>query len=112
MKKIFLIMCLLSSFIFCDAKQLENCSTNKRTNDARIEVVNEKTVIFKNVVKIEIITKDANQITYVYDLKHSKLVKVAKGKFEVNTKKGDYLIQSSKKITKTKYDVIEQINVI
>ena len=75
-------------------------------DDGRIEIVNEKTVIFKNVVKIEIKTNDDNQITYVYDLRHSKLVKVARGSFEVNLNRGDYLIQSDKKITKTVYEVI------
>jgi len=108
MKKIFLIMCLLSSFIFCNAEPSYESST-KKAKESRIEVVNEKTVIFKNVVKIEIITKDKNQITYVYDLKNSKLVIVAKGAFEIDTKMGDYLVQSSKKITKTEYDFIEEI---
>jgi uncharacterized protein YrzB (UPF0473 family) len=84
-------------------------SNNKKAKESRIEVVNEKTVIFKNVVKIEIITKDKNQITYVYDLKHSKMVIIAKGAFEIDTNMGDYLIQSSKKITKTEYDFIEEV---
>jgi len=77
-------------------------------NDARIEVVNETTVIFNNVVKIEVRVNERNQdqITYVYDLRHSKLIKVARGSFEVNLPKGDYLVQSNKKITKTDYEVI------
>ena len=46
------------------------------------------------------------QITYVYDLKHSKLVKIARGSFDIDLSRGNYLIQSNRKITKTVYDVI------
>lgn len=74
--------------------------------DPRIEVVNESTIIFKDVVKIEIKTSDANQVTYVYDLKHSKLVKVARSSFCIDLPHGDYLVQSDKRITKTIYEVI------
>ena len=74
--------------------------------DSRIEVVNEITVIFKNVDKIEIKSTTSSLITYVYDLNHSKLMKVARGSFNVNLAKGDYLVQSNKPITKTVYEVI------
>ena len=74
--------------------------------DSRIEVVNETTVIFKNVDKIEIKSNTSSLITYVYDLNHSKLMKVARGSFNVNLSKGDYLVQSNKPITKTVYEVI------
>lgn len=77
-------------------------------DNPQIEVVNETTVIFKDVVKIEVKTcrNCEDQITYVYDLKHSKLMKVAKGSFEVDLPRGNYLIQSNKRITKTDYEVI------
>ena len=74
--------------------------------DSRIEVVNETTVIFKNVDKIEIKSNTSSLVTYVYDLNHSKLMKVARGSFNVNLSKGDYLVQSNKPITKTVYEVI------
>ena len=112
MKKIFLFVCLLSSFIFCNAEpSIYERSINKKAKESQIEVVNEKTVILKNVVKIEIITKDKNQITYVYDLKNnSKLVIVARGSFEVDTNMGDYLVRSSKNITRAEYAFIENFN--
>lgn len=72
----------------------------------KVEIVNETTVIFKDVVKIRIKTNEPNQITYVYDLRNSKLVKVARGSFEVSLPIGDYLVQSDKKITKTIYEVL------
>ena len=74
--------------------------------ESRIEVVNEQTVIFKNVIKIEIRTNKENQLTYVYDLRHSKLMAVEKGAFEVELPMGDYLVQSSEKITKTSYEFL------
>ena len=74
--------------------------------DSRIEVVNEITVIFKNVDKIEIKSSTSSLVTYVYDLNHSKLMKVARGSFNVNLSKGDYLVQSNKPITKSVYEVI------
>lgn len=74
--------------------------------DSRIEVVNENTVVFRDVVKIEFKTTNMIQITYVYDLDHSKLVKIAQGSFEVNLPKGDYLVQSDKRITKSVYEAI------
>ena len=74
--------------------------------DSRIEVVNETTVIFKNVDKIEIKSNTSSLVTYVYDLNHSKLMKVARGSFNVSLSKGDYLVQSNKPITKTVYEVI------
>ena len=96
---------------------MASCSTtevvghkNKRwfENNSKIEIVNEQTVIFRNVVKIEVRTCNEcnSQLTYVYDIKHGKLVRVARGAFEVEVPMGDYLIQSNKKITKANYDVI------
>lgn len=78
-------------------------------NDPRIEIVNETTVIFHNVVKIEIKNNSnrANeQVTYIYDMKNSTLIKVARGSFEVELPMGKYLVQSNKKITKMGYEII------
>ena len=105
MRKFINILAVLFAVIGLNA-----CSTQKInpkwTQDPRVEVVNEQTVIFRDVVKIEIISNNPTQITYVYDLKHSKPVKTARGSFEVNVKRGDYLIQSNRKITKTQYEVV------
>ena len=107
MKKLFSIW-LISLIMLCG---FSSCATLKQTNskwinDPRVEVVNEQTVIFKDVIKIEIVTNNVGQVTYVYDLKHSKLVKVARGSFDIELSRGNYLIQSNRKITKTVYDVI------
>lgn len=74
----------------------------------KVEVVNDQTVIFKNVVKIELFTVFFDQTTYVYDLKHGKLITVANGTFAIELPMGDYLVQSNKKITRTNYEVIEE----
>ena len=107
MKKLFSIgfisLIMLCGFSSCATLKQSN---SKWINDPRVEVVNEQTVIFKDVVKIEIVTNNAAQITYVYDLKHSKLMKVARGSFDIDLPKGNYLVQSNRKITKTVYDVI------
>lgn len=107
MKKLFSIW-LISLIMLCG---FSSCATLQQTNskwinDPRVEVVNEQTVIFKDVIKIEIVTNNVAQVTYVYDLKHSKLVKVARGSFDIELSRGNYLIQSNRKITKTVYDVI------
>ena len=107
MKKLFSIW-LISLIMLCG---FSSCATLQQTNskwinDPRVEVVNEQTVIFKDVIKIEIVTNNVAQITYVYDLKHSKLIKVARGSFDIDLSRGNYLIQSNRKITKTVYDVI------
>lgn len=78
-------------------------------NDPRIEIVNETTVIFHNVVKIEIknnSNRPNEQVTYIYDMKNSALIKVARGSFEVELPMGKYLAQSNKKITKMDYEII------
>lgn len=78
-------------------------------NDPRIEIVNETTVIFHNVVKIEIknnSNRPNEQVTYIYDMKNSALIKVARGSFEVELPMGKYLVQSNKKITKMDYEII------
>ena len=89
---------------------LSACSVQKTSSlwiqDPRVEVVNEQTVIFRDVVRIEIISNNPSQITYVYDLKHSRPIKTARSSFEVNVKRGDYLIQSNRKITRTQYEVV------
>lgn len=107
MKKLFSIglisLIMLCGFSSCATLQQTN---SKWINDPRVEVVNEQTVIFKDVIKIEIVTNNVAQITYVYDLKHSKLVKIARGSFDIDLSRGNYLIQSNRKITKTVYDVI------
>jgi len=92
-----------------DLASVERQIKRSYKNDPRIEIVNETTVIFHNVVKIEIRnnSKTANeQVTYVYDLKKSNLIKVARGSFEVELPEGNYLIQSNKKITKMEYDIM------
>ena len=104
LKNVFIV--LISLFAMLGAS---SCSTTQNiinNKDPRIEIVNEKTIIFKDIVKIEIKTNKNDQITYVYDLRHSKLVKVARGSFEVNVQRGNYLIQSDKKITKTVYEIV------
>lgn len=107
MKKLFgiglICLIMLCGFSSCATLQQTN---SKWINDPRVEVVNEQTVIFKDVIKIEIVTNNVAQITYVYDLKHSKLIKVARGSFDIDLSRGNYLIQSNRKITKTVYDVI------
>ena len=78
-------------------------------NDPRIEIVNETTVIFHNVVKIEIknnSNRPNEQVTYIYDMKNSTLIKVARGSFEVELPMGKYVVQSNKKITKMDYEII------
>ena len=92
-----------------DLARVERQIKRSYKNDPRIEIVNETTVIFHNVVKIEIRnnSKTANeQVTYVYDLRKSTLIKVARGSFEVELPEGNYLIQSNKKITKMEYDIM------
>jgi len=106
MKKFFnllLVMFFVVGLTSCASTSRIN---NKWISDSRVEIVNEQTVIFRDVVKIEIISNNPAQITYVYDLDHSTNVKVARGSFNVGLKRGDYLIQSNRKITKTLYDVI------
>ena len=107
MKKLFSIglisLIMLCGFSSCATLQQTN---SKWINDPRVEVVNEQTVIFKDVIKIEIVTNNVAQVTYVYDVKHSKLIKVARGSFDIDLSRGNYLIQSNRKITKTVYDVI------
>ena len=109
MKKLFSIG-LISLIMLCG---FSSCATLKQTNfkwtnDPCVEVVNDQTVIFKDVVKIEIITNNATQVTYVYDLKHSKLLKIARGSFDIDLTRGNYLVQSNRKITKTVYTVINE----
>ena len=106
MKKFFNL--LLAMFFVVGLTSCASTSriNNKWVSDSRVEIVNEQTVIFRDVVKIEIFSNNPTQITYVYDLEHSKNVKIARGSFNVELKRGDYLIQSNRKITKTLYDVI------
>jgi hypothetical protein len=107
MKKLFSTIMILCFLSLC----FNSCVIQKETNpkwvqDPRVEVVNSQTVIFRDVVKVEIITNNPSQITYVYDIRHFKPVQASKGSFAVDLKRGDYLIQSNRKITKTQYDVI------
>lgn len=75
-------------------------------NDPRLVVINESTIIFKDVDKIEIKSNNINLITYIYNLSDYNLVKIAKGSFDIELKRGVYLIQSNKPITKVAYEVI------
>ena len=105
------IITLFTAIIMCFMLSCSTTKTMKKRwyqDNPKIEIVNETTVIFKDVVKIEVITcrNCEDQITYVYDLRHSKLMKVAKGSFGVDLPRGNYLVQSNKRITKTDYEVI------
>ena len=105
MRKIINVLTFLFLLIGLNACSIHK--TNPRwTQDPRVEVVNEQTVIFRDVVKIEIISNNPTQITYVYDLNYGKHVKTARSSFEVKVRRGDYLIQSNRKITKTQYEVV------
>ena len=107
MKKFIILTIAIFTTIFCCYAAGQKQQKKKwYEKDPRIEVVNETTVIFRDVVKIDLKTKDATQITYIYDLKNSELVKAIKGEFSIELKRSDYLVQSNKKITKTVYDVI------
>lgn len=106
MRKIVLALCLALSTLMASAKPVKPAKEQSK-KDPRIEVVNDRTVIFKNVIRIEFKTANPYQVTHVYDLKHSKLVKEVKGPFIVDVEPGNYLVQSTKKITKTAYKVVE-----
>ena len=106
MKKILFILISSILMISCTTTNSVGIKPKWYQNDSRIEVVNETTVIFKNVDKIEIKSNTNSLITYVYDLNHSKLMKVARGSFNVELSNGNYLVQSNKPITKTVYEVI------
>jgi len=105
MRKFIKVIAVLFLMIGLNACSVQKINS-KWTQDPRVEVVNEQTVIFRDVIKIEIISNNPTQITDVYDLKHSKPVKTARGSFNVDVKRGDYLIQSNRKITKTQYEVV------
>lgn len=106
MKKFFNLLLVMFFVVGLTSCASTSRISNKLASDSRVEIVNEQTVIFRDVVKIEIFSNNPAQITYVYDLDHSTNVKVARGSFNVGLKRGDYLIQSNRKITKTLYDVI------
>jgi len=105
MRKFIKALAVLLLFIGLNACSVQKINPNW-VQDPRVEVVNEQTVIFRDVVKIEIISNNPIQVTYVYDLKHGKPVKTARSSFSVDVKRGDYLIQSNRKITKTQYEVV------
>lgn len=106
MKKILFILISSILMISCTTANSVGIKPKWYQNNSRIEVVNETTVIFKNVDKIEIKSSTNSLITYVYDLNHSELKKVARGSFNVKLSNGNYLVQSNKPITKTVYEVI------
>ena len=109
MKKLLTILTLIAMLVcsvsIADAKPIKKRWFDK---DPRIEIVNETTVIFHNVVKIEVkaSSRCSDQVTYIYDLRRSTLVKVARGSFKVDLPEGNYLVQSNKKITKMDYEVV------
>lgn len=109
MKKfiIFFITCILTCFMLSCAS-IKTAKKQWYKDNPKVEVINETTVIFKDVVKIEIKSckNCSDQITYIYDLYHSKIMKVARGSFEIELPRGNYLIQSNKKITRVDYEVI------
>jgi hypothetical protein len=106
MKKFITLLLLLCISLSCFSGPALVRKQKWYEKNPKVEIVNETTVIFKDVIKIQIKTTEPNQITYVYDLKNSKLVKVARGSFEIGLPIGNYLVQSDKKITKTIYEVV------
>lgn len=106
MKKILTLFILLCFSISSFSAPVSVRKKKWYEKNPKVEIVNENSVIFKDVVKIQIKTNEVNQITYVYDLKKSILIKVARGSFELNLPISDYLVLSNKKITKTVYEVI------
>lgn len=91
---------LLLFFIF-----LTSCASLPKNN--HIDIVNSNTVIFKDVSRIEIIAcgKCEDQLTYIYDLNKSEIVRISKGSFVCDSLQGDYLVQSNKPITRSEYKI-------
>ena len=104
------IAILLMTCVFSASVDARPTKKSRIEDNPKIEIVNETTIIFKDVVKIEVrvAKKNSDQITYVYDLKHSTIVKIARGSFEVELPIGNYLVQSNKRITRTDYEVIAE----
>ena len=106
MKKILFILISSILMISCTTTNSVGIKPKWYQNDSRIEVVNETTVIFKDVDKIDIKSNSLWLVTYVYDLTNYKPVKTVKGSFSIELVRGNYLVQSNKPITKTVYEVI------
>lgn len=106
MKKIFLSLLLMLS-VSCLAG--ENSSTVQNSNmvDATVEQVNDSTVVYRNIERLEIYQAETN-IIYVYDLKSSKLISVNRGYFSISLAKGDYMIVSTTPFTKAKTEAISE----
>jgi hypothetical protein len=102
--------CVFGSSVYAKPAKDNLKSKTEIIDKSKIEVVNESTIIFKDVIKVEIRVgkRNMDQITYVYDLKHSTLVKIARGSFVLELPRGNYLIQSNKRITKMDYKVIAE----
>lgn len=105
MKKTLLALAMFLSMT-CVAGTKSSTVHSNVDSVAKIEQVNDSTVIYRNINRIEI-KQSKNNIVYIYKMDTSKLVAANSGSFTVDLVEGDYLVMSTKPFTSAKSDVIE-----
>ena len=108
MKKLLLVLALSLS-ISCFAG--ERTSTVHKSNEdtTKVELVNDTTLVYYNIDKLDIVQTEKSSIVYVYSLDTSKLVAAEHGSFSVDLTRGNYLVISTKPFTSAKTKVIEAL---
>lgn len=102
MKKLFLmVIAAIFAVNACAERTSANVKNCEIENPYQIQQINDSTLLYKNVDKIQIISNDATT-TKVYD-KMNNVIYIQSGSFVVQLPQGDYIIVSDHRFTAARY---------
>ena len=107
MKKLLLVLTLMLS-ITCFAGEKSSTVHNSNNDTTTLELVNDSTLVYYNIDRLDITQKGRSGIVYIYKLDTSELVAAKVGDFTIDLRKGNYLVISTKPFTSAKAKVIEE----
>lgn len=107
MKKVLLVLTLMLS-IACFAGEKSSTVHNSNNDTTTLELVNDSTLVYYNIDRLDITQKGRSGIVYIYKLDTSELVAAKVGDFTIDLRKGNYLVISTKPFTSAKAKVIEE----
>ena len=108
MKKIFLTLATaLIAFSASADRTLASVNKCEIENPYQIQQINDSTLLYKNVDKIQIISNEQTT-TKVYDDRNNVIYKQS-GSFTVQLPQGDYTIVSDHKFTAARYKKVETL---
>lgn len=101
MKKLLLTLVSAIVFIFAYAETSTTTNVCKIDNSMHVRQINDSTILYRNVDKIQIIT-NSDATTKIFDARNH-MIYCQPGSFVIQLEQGDYTVVSNKKFAAAQY---------